>query len=439
LKNKALVHGYIHFDEELCSGCADCVRVCPTKAIRIKEGRSIRIVRQCIGCGECIQLCPTGAVTSDTINQEKLAKDQAAVAIVSPVLYLQFPEAMPNEVQEGLRQMGFTHVLDLSLYLEMFQYAAEEFIIRNRETQEAPWPLISPVCPLVIRLIAFRFPNLLPHVLPLKRPVALMAPEIKQHALLEDQNALDNAMLYHITPCPAKIVSNRSFFLQERPYLDKVIGINDLYPELSRRIEKIREANLIPFSRERLSTTTGGRDLIWGTSGGEISGMRVERALAVSGLKTTIDYLEKIELGAFRDIEYIELRTCREGCVGGPLTAIDRFLAKSRAHKMVKMFGYVRHLPREKVHQLYEKDWFFSETNPAKLTALFGEPIKPLSLEALGKVEEILESIQGMDCAACGAPDCRTFAEDVVMGKAELKDCMVYGARRKANKKKKKE
>jgi Na+-translocating ferredoxin:NAD+ oxidoreductase RNF subunit RnfB len=31
--------------------------------------------------------------------------------------------------------------------------------------------------------------------------------------------------------------------------------------------------------------------------------------------------------------------------------------------------------------------------------------------------------IHGNDCASCGAPDCRTFAEDVVRGEANLKDC----------------
>lgn len=44
---------YVRFNEERCTGCAACLRVCPTKAIRIRHHRSIRIVTQCIGCGAC--------------------------------------------------------------------------------------------------------------------------------------------------------------------------------------------------------------------------------------------------------------------------------------------------------------------------------------------------------------------------------------------------
>ncbi|MBU2622415.1 MAG: hypothetical protein KKD92_08885, partial [Proteobacteria bacterium] len=52
-----------------------------------------------------------------------------------------------------------------------------------------------------------------------------------------------------------------------------------------------------------------------------------------------------------------------------------------------------------------------------------------ISIELLKEIEKILKQIQGKDCAACGAPDCRTFAEDVVMGKAVLNDCIMLHKR----------
>lgn len=424
------INSYLHFDKALCTGCSECIKVCPTRAIRIKGRRSFRIVDQCVGCGECINTCPTGAVKTDTFDYEAFEKDKAAVAIVSPSLYVQFPGTMPNDVRQGLRNMGFHQVLDLSFYLEMYQYATEEFIRRNRKTGEAPWPLISPLCPLVVRLIAFRFPNLLPHVLPIKRPVAIMAQEVKQRFSAKADKEKDAATLYHITPCPAKIVSNRSFFLQERPYMDKGIGINGIYPKLLQHIEKIKKADLMPFSEEGLHVTASGRDLIWNTSGGEIAGMSIDRSFALSGLKETIAYLEKIELGLFKSMEYVELRTCPEACIGGPLTAIDKYLARSCAQKMVKLLGFGRRLSRFKVYELYEKGCFFTETSPSELADLFDTKKDPLTIEALEGIENIMDLIQGMDCAACGAPDCRTFAEDVVRGKATLEDCLLVRARK---------
>jgi Na+-translocating ferredoxin:NAD+ oxidoreductase RNF subunit RnfB len=53
----------------------------------------------------------------------------------------------------------------------------------------------------------------------------------------------------------------------------------------------------------------------------------------------------------------------------------------------------------------------------------------PLSLSQLNEIDNLLETIQGTDCAACGAPDCRTFAEDVVRGNASVEDCLFLKVR----------
>ncbi|MCL2539720.1 MAG: ferredoxin, partial [Oscillospiraceae bacterium] len=40
-------------------------------------------------------------------------------------------------------------------------------------------------------------------------------------------------------------------------------------------------------------------------------------------------------------------------------------------------------------------------------------------------LQELLESLPGLDCGSCGAPTCETFAEDVVKGNAEKDDCVI--------------
>ena len=77
-------------------------------------------------------------------------------------------------------------------------------LVRNKKNQIAPWPLISPVCPVVVRLIAFHFPNLIPHVLPVLRPVALMAREVKQQIIPDYLKQGKEVVLYYINPCPTK-------------------------------------------------------------------------------------------------------------------------------------------------------------------------------------------------------------------------------------------
>lgn len=421
---------FVRFNKDLCTGSGACLRVCPTKAIRIKQKKAVRIVERCIGCGECLRICREGAVSAATEGPGVLNKKHLAIALVSPVLYAQFPDVMPKDVLLGLRQMGFQHTIDMSYFLEMFQCATEEFIRRNRISNQAPWPLISPICPVVVRLIAFKFPNLLPNVLPVLRPVALMAREVKRHLIPEYLDKGQEIVLYYINPCPTKKDPSCLPPRQRPKPFEIALGINDIYPQLLKQVEQIKAADAIPFYQTRFEyeTCATGNASMWGMSGGEIADMDIDRSLAVSGMEETIHYLEKIEMGLFQNIEYFEFRTCREGCLGGVLNAIDKYLAKSTVQKMIKRFGLGRRLQRENILRMYEKGEFQSEKDPAKLTNLFGARKAALSIDSMQEIEKVVQLIKGTDCTACGAPDCRTFAEDVVRGEAALRDCLFISA-----------
>jgi ferredoxin len=417
---------YVRFRAERCTGCAACLRRCPTRAIRIRRHKPVRIVGQCIGCGECLRACPSGAVTAAARSPEGVGRDHTAIALVSPVLYAQFHGAEPAAALLGLRRMGFRHTIDLSFFLEMFQRAAEEFIRRNRTTREAPWPLISPVCPVVVRLIAFRFPSLLGHILPVLRPAALMAREVREQILPDCAARGEPAVLYYLNPCPTLSASPVRPKARKAPAAEAAIGINALFPALKAQVERILAAGTLPFSGSRFEfeSCASGNALLGAMTGGEIEAMEIENALAVHGLEETIAYLHKIEMGLLDDLEYIEFRTCHEGCLGGPLTAVDKYVAKRNAQAMVRVLGLGRRLPREAVRRQVDAGRFRPETGPGELLRLFGRRQAALSLEALGRIEALLEAIAGRDCGACGAPDCRSFAEDVVRGEAGLEECI---------------
>ncbi|MBC2713737.1 MAG: hypothetical protein HF978_00310 [Desulfobacteraceae bacterium] len=347
-------------------------------------------------------------------------EDNLNVVIVSPILYAQFPGFMPGDVLLGLKHMGFDHAIDLSYYIEMYQYAVEEFVLENRKAHR---PLISPICPVVIRLIVLNYPNLINHILPLRSPAALVGDKIREKLSHEHGMAEKDIKLYHITPCHSKVVPDRSKLMDELSYVDHALGINKIFPGLLAKMEQVKKLELSLFPNEHFSFVPSSRGPLWGMSGGEIAGMRIDRVIAVSGLKETMAYLEKIEMGLFSDMEYIEFRACTEGCLGGPLTAVDRYMAKSTVQKFIKMFGIGRRLPRRKIRQLYDKGWFFSKLKPSALTGIYLSKKKSLTIKDMKKIEKLMSLIQGNDCGACGAPDCRTFVEDVVRGEADLKDC----------------
>jgi len=422
---------YVRFDEDRCTGCAACLRVCPTKAIRIREHKSIRIVDQCIGCGACLRICPAGAVdAAAAARPEEVGRDHVAVALVSPVLYAQFPGVMPGGVLLGLHRMGFAHTVDMSFFLEMFQYAAEEFISRNRAAPAAPWPLISPICPVVVRLIAFQFPSLLPHLLPVLRPVALMAREVRRR-IIPLHAGERPVVLYYLNPCATK--SNAP---GTRPDPARAMGINAVFTELKRHVDQILNSDVLPYSASgfEFESCSSGNAALVAMSGGEIANTNVDRSLSVHGLEETVAYLHMIEMGRLKDIEYIEFRTCREGCLGGVLTVVDKYLARRNVQKMINEFGLGRRLPRKTVLRLYERGEFQPEHDPATLTRLFGGRKAPLSLAEVQRVEATLNAIAGRDCGACGAPDCLSFAEDIVRDRARMSDCIWVHARRGARK-----
>ena len=50
-------------DKEKCTGCEDCVEVCPPQAIEMEDGKAVIDERLCEECGECVPECPEKAIT----------------------------------------------------------------------------------------------------------------------------------------------------------------------------------------------------------------------------------------------------------------------------------------------------------------------------------------------------------------------------------------
>jgi NAD-dependent dihydropyrimidine dehydrogenase PreA subunit len=50
-------------DRATCTGCADCVEVCPTGALALQDNLAIVAVPEaCSYCGYCEPICPVGAI-----------------------------------------------------------------------------------------------------------------------------------------------------------------------------------------------------------------------------------------------------------------------------------------------------------------------------------------------------------------------------------------
>ncbi|MEW6262803.1 MAG: [Fe-Fe] hydrogenase large subunit C-terminal domain-containing protein [Thermodesulfobacteriota bacterium] len=407
---------YIH--KAQCNGCVVCVRACPTKALRVRNGIATVLPELCVDCGECIRVCPRDAVQPRVSTYKDLARFKVTALLPSPVLYTQFGDDIyPNDVLLALTKLGFNYVFDESIYCEWCNLAVADWLDRNPAVRTA----ISPVCPVVIRLIAKRFPDLIPNIITLSPPREVGAKHIrmvlKERLHLEDKDI----GVFHVTPCAAKTVAINHPLALKHSSLNGALGLHELYGDL---LQALKE--LTPADHETMLFKAGGSGIGWEMSGGEVAGLRqVERTLSVSGLSETIEVLEQIESDQLHDVRYVECRVCQDGCVGGPLTVENRYRARSILRRLVDTFGRLPRVRPKDIKPMINRGFFEldKEIKPI-LFPLDRDPLK--AILKLRKADEITARLPGKLCAVCGAPDCRTLAEDVVLGKAKLTDCPFY-------------
>ena len=96
-----------------CQGCDNCIKRCPTEAIRIRSGQARITEARCIDCGECIRRCPSHAKTAVTDSLADLQNFRYNIALPAPSLYAQFSlEYSIERILCGLLNIGFDEVFE---------------------------------------------------------------------------------------------------------------------------------------------------------------------------------------------------------------------------------------------------------------------------------------------------------------------------------------
>ena len=76
----------MYIDEQLCSGCGDCIPYCPVEAISDQGGVSVIDFDNCVECGVCFRFvdCPTGAIqhSPETAEWPRIIRQQFSDPIV---------------------------------------------------------------------------------------------------------------------------------------------------------------------------------------------------------------------------------------------------------------------------------------------------------------------------------------------------------------------
>ena len=401
----------VRLDEELCMGCINCIKRCPTQAIRVRNGKAQINSKFCIDCGECIRVCPHHAKHATYDKLEVLKQYEYTVALPPPSLYSQFNNLDDvNIVLNALLMMGFDDVFEVSAAAELVSEATREYLSENPDKL----PAISTACPSVVRLIRVRFPNLIPNLLPLNPPVEVAAILAAQKAMEKTGLDRDKIGIIFISPCPSKVTYVKSPLGTEHSEVDKVLAIKDLYPRLLSCMKAVGE------DPPEIGTS-GKIGVSWGRSGGEASGLFTEDYLAADGIENVIRDLEDMEDQKFTNLKFVELNACNGGCVGGVLTVENPYVAE------VKLKRLRKYMPVARSHMHAGAEELVKWTNEVQYEPVFnlGETMME-SFARLNQVERLLKKFPGLDCGSCGAPTCKALAEDIVRGEAVESDCVYF-------------
>ena len=399
----------VELDAELCCGCTNCLKRCPTEAIRIRNGKAHILSERCIDCGECIRICPHHAKRARSNSIDEIKPYKVKVAIPAPALFGQFNNLNDIDiVLTGLRAMGFDMIYEVSRAAELVSEATRQLIRENALKK----PIISSACPAVVRLIKIRFPELCDNVMPLLAPMEVAAKMARREVIAMTGLPDEEIGVFFITPCPAKVTEINNPTNSEKSAVTGAIAISQIYPELTSKMDKL--SVIEPIAKSGLIGVG------WATSGGEAAAMLGDKYLAADGIENVIRVLEELEDEHIHGVDFIELNACSGGCVGGVLAVENPYVAQARIQNLRKYLPVsLNHLEENDMDKM---KWENELTFNAESFRLSDDIVE--AIDMMEKMEEICKDLPGLDCGSCGAPTCRALAEDIVKGNAKETDCI---------------
>ena len=416
--NEKKYYHSVTLDRGKCVGCTNCLKRCPTEAIRIRGGRARMVDEMCIDCGECIRVCQHHAKIAVTDSFAAINLFKYRIALPPPSLYGQFKN-LPgiSSIAAGLRKIGFDEVFDVARGAEIVARAVKEKL----EDPMCPRPLISSACPAVVRLIQVRFPELIENIVDVRSPMEVAATIARKEFCERTGADPEDVGCFFITPCAAKVTAIRNPIGHKKSAINGAISMLEIYGLLSGQLKKVAD------DHQGTMEPAGPLGMGWARSGGECTAMgtTADEALAVDGIDNVNSVLEAIENDRMPHLRFFEGQACDEGCIGGPIVFENPFIARNRIRTQVL------DMPRENLETVVSdeeldsvRDEIGFDTEIESVDSLRLDTDFRAALTKMDRIAEVRKKLPGLDCGSCGSPTCQALAEDIVGGYAREMDCL---------------
>ncbi len=389
-------------DPSACVTCLACVRVCPTGAVEVQDPL-VRIVDEsCIRCGLCVPACPHHAieVTGELGRAIAVATRGDGALILSPEAVAYFYPAAPEQIVNACYAAGFRMVTRGVVGDEL---VASEYL---RLWRDEDWgTMIRSTDPVVVEAIRRDYPELVPYLAPVTLPA------LAEARYLRAQWGEGLEVVYAgVCPPAGRGELDSAITFQDLEQLFRLRGVSPLAqpPHYAR----------VPAEHRRHVSLAGGMPLsLLDEARHSSKRFRKLRGLAeLRGLSRAV-VIDRLDLG------FVDLLS-HEGWLDHPLSGPREEL-------------FWRRSVVENSEPPRSRQPVVDDAVVASYGAVF--EIQPrLMRPDAARVDEVLAAIglgphgKPWDCRACGFETCAAFAQAAAIGRASLKQCAPYQARRVA-------
>ncbi|MFO8053886.1 MAG: [Fe-Fe] hydrogenase large subunit C-terminal domain-containing protein [Bacteroidales bacterium] len=412
----------ISINKTSCERCYACIRVCPTKALKIgaEDNFPELMPERCIACGHCVTACAPGAILyreDKEKTRDLIAGNSKTAAIVDPSISGEYHDITDyRKFVEMIRALGFDYVSEIAFGVDVVSRQYKTLLDNFKGKY-----YISANCPAVVHYVEKFHPELVDNMAPIVSPMVAMAKIMrkqyggdlkvvsigpciaaKQEALRYSGASKVNAVL--------TFVELREMF-QEAQINEAKLEYSDFDPPIGRR------GSLYPISRGWLQAAGLSEDLIEG------------KLITAEGQKNMIDAIFQ-----FKDKGNFIQRNLNlfynEGCLMGPGTSKggEKFLRRTLVTDYVA----------KRLKSISKGRWeeYLRVFSQLDYTRAFKSDDQRLPEPSEEKIREILKIIgqqrddREMGCQVCGYRSCRDFAVAVSKGIAKPEMCHTYTARK---------
>ena len=421
------------FTNAKCIGCNRCIASCPVPGANIaahQNGKRYVLVdnTRCIHCGHCLEGCPQSA--REYVDDTKrffadLQEGHPISAIVSPVLWLQYPEKV-SQILGYLQSLGVKKFFDAAAGSDIVTWAHANYL------QQHSGSIISSTCSALVNYVEKVQPELIPNLVPIHTPSVCLAIYLKKYRNIQDR-------LVYLSPCIADYDQITSPETQDAisyhvtiKELMKVIGDQDI----SSYSGKLNLLAIGPRGRlyfpgglkENLDHFLGTKDMRLQVTGINSLG---------DGEGSFIQLFQENQDGVF-----VDFLDCKHGCLLGTGTNSQERHIKDilREYKLQARMApsmsrednpYNGNLPEKRRLQLLQKR--FSSLSPEDFQRRFNSlriPEKQITSEEVEEVFHKLykttEKSRNINCQDCGYKTCTHMAEAVARGYSTIHSCTQY-------------